>query len=148
MKNFKLFLPALFLLCAFCKKDSPAQVELILANGTWYLEAYFTDDNEDGIFEDVIFPCQSGDGFNFSPNYQFEMRDEIEYCDTDVDSVFVLPGTWEMQENNTVVAVAIADGELVINYHIHSINDTLLELRIYESLITQEPQEERFVLRR
>jgi len=148
MKNIHQFLPLLFVLCAFCKKDNTSQVEQILVNGTWYLEAYLTDDDEDGTFEDVTFPCQLGDGFKFAPNHAFELRDEIEYCDSDVDTVAVIPGVWALQNNNTVIDVNVGDGFLRFEFHIHTINDTLLELRTYLEPLTQTPQEERFVLKR
>ncbi|MFN0215326.1 MAG: hypothetical protein ACKVT2_13805 [Saprospiraceae bacterium] len=148
MKNIKLFLPVLFILCSFCKKDSPIQVEQILVDGTWYQKAYLTDDDGDGVFTDASLPCQYDDGWKFTSDNKFELRDEVEYCDTDVDSVFVIPGTWLLQNNETEIQIEIGGGFLILDCHIHSINDTLLELRLYNDPVTQAPPEERFVLRR
>lgn len=150
MKNIPFFLPLLLVVCAFCNKDntpSVSQVQQILANGTWYQHAYLTDLDEDGAFEDTSYPCQFGDGWKFSADNKFELRDELEYCDPDMDSVLVIPGTWELLDNDTKIHVEVG-GMPTFEFHIHAINDTLLEIRSYMNLLTQTPFEERVVLRR
>ena len=148
MKNIKFLLPMLLILCAFCKKDSPSQVEQVLIDGVWLHMAYQIDDNNDGVFEDAAFPCQIADGWKFLSDHKFEIRDEVEYCDTDVDTLAIIPGTWALQDHETVIHVEIGEDFLVSDFKIHSINDTLLELRLYNDPITQAPPEERFVFRR
>jgi hypothetical protein len=151
MKKSPFFLPFLLIVCAFCKKDSApnlSQVQQILVNGTWYQHAYLTDLNEDGLFEDTSYPCQFGDGWKFSADNQFELSDELEYCDPDVDSVLVIPGTWELRDNDSKIYMEFGGGFALFDFHIHSINDTLLEIRSYINLLTQTPFEERIVLRR
>lgn len=148
MKNIQQFLPLLFTLCSFCTKDNPVQVEQTLVDGTWYQTAYLIDDNNDGVFEEASLPCQLGDGWKFAADHHYELRDELDYCDTDVDSVAVIPGTWELRNNDTELFVQIGAGFLDLNFKIHAINDTLLELRLYNDPSTQAPPEERFVLHR
>ncbi|MFN0033630.1 MAG: hypothetical protein ACKVUS_01100 [Saprospiraceae bacterium] len=144
----KPFLPILLVLCAFCKKDSPSQVGQILIDGTWSHTEYLVDNDGDGVFEEASLPCQIGDGWKFSAGNKFELRDETEYCDTDVDSVAVIAGTWELRENDTELYVEVDPDFLFFNFQVHSINDTLLELRLFNTPASQAPLEERFVLRR
>lgn len=148
MKKIHHFLPVLLILSAFCKKETPQQVESILIDGTWVQYEYLTDDNADGIFTDASLPCQLYDGWKFSSDHTFELRDEIEYCDTDVDSVAVISGTWELRNNDTELYVEIDPDFLYFNFQIHSINDSLLVLRQFNTPASQAPLEERFVLRR
>jgi hypothetical protein len=143
-----LLLPLLLVLSAFCKKETPQQVEQILIAGTWIQYEYLTDDNADGIFTDASLPCQLYDGWKFSADHTFELRDEIEYCDTDVDSVSVISGIWELRNNDTELYVEIDPDFLVFNFQIHTINDSLLELRQFNPPASQAPLEERLVLRR
>lgn len=148
MKKMPLFLPFLLVLSAFCKKEKPQQVEQILIDGTWIQYEYLTDNNADGIFTDASLPCQLYDGWKFSADHSFELRDEIEYCDPDVDTVLVISGTWELRNNDTELYVEIDPDFLVFNFQIHTINDSLLELRQYNTPASQAPLEERFVLKR
>lgn len=148
MKNLKPLLPILLALCAFCKKDSPSQVEQILIDGTWSHTEYLIDNDGDGVFEEASLPCQIGDGWKFATGNKFELRDETEYCDTDVDSVAIIAGTWELRENDTELYVEVDPDFLFFNFQVHSINDTLLELRLFNTPASQAPPEERFVLRR
>ncbi|MBN8680947.1 MAG: lipocalin family protein [Chitinophagales bacterium] len=148
MKKIHHFLPVLLILSAFCKKETPQQVESILIDGTWIQYEYLTDDNADGIFTDASLPCQLYDGWKFNADHTFELRDEIEYCDSDVDSVVVIPGTWELRNNDTELYVEVDPDFLVFNFQIHSINDSLLVLRQFNTPASQAPLEERFVLRR
>ena len=148
MKNFKIFLPTILLLCAFCMKDSPSQVGDILVNGNWMQFEYLTDEDNDGIFTDNSLPCQFADVWKFTLDNKFELRDEIEYCNTDVDSIAIIPGRWELRNNDTELYVEIDPEFLFFNFQIHSISDTLLELRQYNTPGSQAPPEERFILRR
>ena len=138
----------LLILCAFCKKDSPSQLELVLIDGTWTQTAYLTDDDGDGIFTDASLPCQFGDAWEFTADNKFELRDEIDYCDPDVDSVFTFYGTWELRDNDTEIYVEIDPDFLFYNFKIQSISDTLIELRQFNTVSSQAPLEERFILRR
>lgn len=138
----------LLVLSSFCKKESPSQVEQILLDGTWSQSEYLTDDDNDGIFTDNSLPCQFGDGWKFTTGNKFELRDEVEYCDTDVDSVAVIPGRWLLQNNDTELYVEIDPDFLFFNFQIHAISDTLLELRQFNQPGSQAPPEERFILRR
>lgn len=138
----------LLVLSSFCKKESPSQVEQILLDGTWSQSEYLTDDDNDGIFTDNSLPCQFGDGWKFTTGNKFELRDEVEYCDTDVDSVAIIPGTWELRNNDTEIFVTMETSFQDFNFQVHSINDTLLELRLFNLPNTQAPPEERIVLRR
>ena len=148
MHYIKFLLPLLLILCAFCKKDNPPQVELILLNGTWVQYEYLTDDNTDGVFTDNSLPCQFGDGWKFTADHKFELRDEVEYCDTDVDSVSIIRGIWELRNSDTEIFVAMESSFQDFNFKIQSINDTLMELRIYNTPSSQAPLEERIILRR
>ncbi len=148
MKNFKFFFPTLLLLCSFCKKDSPSQIGDMLVNGTWIQNEYLTDDDNDGVFTDNSLPCQVDDGWKFTSDNKFELRDEVEYCDTDVDSVLVISGRWELRNSDTELYVEIDPDFLYFNFQIHSISDTLLELRQFNTSGSQAPLEERFILRR
>lgn len=148
MKNIQFLLPILLVLTAFCKKDNSVQIEEVLVDGTWFQTAYLTDDDGDGTFTDASLPCQLEDGWKFTADHNFELRDEIEYCNSDVDSVFVLPGTWELRNNDTELYVEIDPDFVFFNFHIHSMSDTLMELRLYNSPGSQAPPEERFLFRR
>jgi hypothetical protein len=77
-----------------------------------------------------------------------EIRDELAYCDPDLDTLVVLSGTWELRENNTKIYVEFGQVGPVFEFHIHSINDSLLEIRSYTDLLTQTPFEERITLTR
>ena len=123
-------------------------MEQILIDGTWSQAQYLTDDNNDGVFTDASLPCQLGDGWKFTADLKFELRDEAEYCDTDVDSVAVIPGRWLLQNNDTELYVEIDPDFLFFNFQIHAISDTLLELRQFNQPGSQAPPEERFILRR
>lgn len=147
MKNLHFLLLLLLLPSAFCKKENtPVDVEEILIDGTWTQKEYLTDDDGDGVFTDASLPCQFGDGWKFAPNYSFELRDEIEYCNTDADSVAIIPGTWKLMNDDTEIYIEIESGFLELTLHIHSISDTLMELRIYNAPVTQAPLEERITL--
>lgn len=148
MKKIQAFLPILFILCSFCKKDSPTEIEQILVDGIWIQSNYLTDDDNDGVFTDASLPCQFGDTWRFMANKKFELRDEIDYCDPDVDSVFTLSGIWELRNNDQELYVEIEPDFLYFNFQIFSINDTLLELRQFNSPSSQAPLEERFVFHR
>jgi hypothetical protein len=72
----------------------------------------------------------------------------LDYCDTDVDSVAIIPGTWELRNNDTEIYVEIDPDFLFFNFQIHAVSDTLLELRQFNAPASQAPLEERFVLKR
>ncbi len=148
MKKMYNVLPILVILCAFCKKDNVNSNEQILINGTWTQFEYLTDDDNDGVFTDNALPCQFGDGWKFTSDHKFELRDEVEYCDTDVDSVAIISGTWELRNNDTEIYVEIDPDFLFFNFQIHTINDTLLVIRQFNTPSSQAPLEERFVLKR
>ncbi len=146
MKNIQYFLPFILLLCSFCKKDSSTgTTELLLIDGNWVTSEYLTDNNNDGIFEDASLPCQIGDVWRFTADHKFQWRDEIEYCDSDVDSIAVFNGTWELRNNDTELYVEIDPDFLFFNFQIHSINSNKLELRQFNDPATFSPAEERFI---
>ena len=97
MKQYFLFASMLTLfLCSFCKnEDDKPQNEVMnfLVEGDWIHTAYETDNNKDGIFEDSALPCQISDVWRFNTDNTFQWRDELPYCDEDVDSVAVFKGT-------------------------------------------------------
>ena len=145
MKNIQHFLPVLLLLCAFCKKDNNVEnIQAILIDGDWVHTEYLTDDNNDGTFEDASLPCQIGDVWRFSADHTFQWRDETEYCDTDVDSVAIIQGTWELRNNDTELYVEIDPVFLSFNFQIFTINSNKLELRQFNDPATFAPAEERF----
>jgi hypothetical protein len=149
MKNTPVFFPILLILCAFCSKDQQKnQTFTTLTSGIWYQKSYQTDQNEDGIFEESSYPCQINDSWHFESNNTLEIRDELAYCDPDLDTLVVLSGTWELRENNTKIYVEFGQVGPVFEFHIHSINDSLLEIRSYTDLLTQTPFEERITLTR
>jgi hypothetical protein len=123
-------------------------VEQVLVDGPWTLTAYLTDDDGDGVFTNAALPCQSGDVWVFMANRNFEMRDEIEYCDPDVDSVAIIAGTWELRNGDSEIFVTMDPSFQDFNFVVHSINDTLLELRLYNDPLLQAPPEERITLKR
>lgn len=149
MKNTSAFLPFLLILCAFCSKEQPnSQIFTTLTSGTWYQKSYQTDQNEDGNFEESSYPCQINDSWHFEQNHNLKIQDELAYCDPDMDTIVVLPGTWELRDNDTKIYVEFGQGAAAYEFHIYSINDTLLEIRSYMNLITQTPFEERITLTR
>ncbi|HAD13097.1 MAG TPA: hypothetical protein DCF33_11760 [Saprospirales bacterium] len=149
MKNTSAFFPILLILCAFCSKDQQNnQIFATLTSGSWYQKSYQTDQNEDGVFEESAYPCQIDDSWHFAQNNTFEIRDELAYCDPDMDTLVVLSGTWELRDNNTKIYVEFGQVGPAFEFHIHSINDTLLEIRSYMDFITQTPFEERITLTR
>ncbi|MDX1911919.1 MAG: hypothetical protein SFV22_10560 [Saprospiraceae bacterium] len=148
MKNVRSFFPLFFIFCTFCKKDSTSNVEQVLVNGAWTQTAYLTDDDGDGVFTDASLPCQLGDAWDFMSNGNFEMRDEIEYCDPDAMSVSIIAGTWELRNGDSELFVTMDPSFQDFNFVVHSINDTLLELRLYNDPTLQAPPEERLVFTR
>ena len=148
MKNLAFFLPILFVTGIFCKKENTVNTEQILVDGNWYHDSYLLDKDGDGVFTNELFPCQTGDVWKFDANNHFEIRDEIEYCNTDVDSVAIISGLWELQNNDSEIQIVIGLGFEVVQFKIHAINDTLLELRAYNDPGTPYPPEERVILKR
>jgi len=148
MMNIKPFLPIFFALCAFCPKDSHSNLEQILLEGTWLHSGYYIDANNDGIFEEASLPCQIGDGWKFTADHKFELRDEIEYCNADLDSVSIINGTWELQNNDTEIFITMESSFQDFNFQLVFINDTIMKLRLFNLPSTQAPPEERIVLRR
>lgn len=145
MKKTFLALTLVIFFCSFCKKDNNTQTtETLLIDGDWVHTAYKTDDNNDGVFEDAALPCQIGDVWRFSADHKFQWRDEVEYCDTDVDSVAVYNGTWELRNSDTEIYVEIDPIFLYFTFKIQNISANALELRQYNDPASSLPAEERF----
>jgi hypothetical protein len=152
MKNAFMLVVILFL-SSFCNKDNKpvdneSETHLLLVEGDWVHKSYLTDDNDDGVFEDTALPCQINDVWRFETDNSFQWRDELEYCDPDVDTVAIIKGTWELRNNDTEVFVSIAGGLETFNFQIHEINSTQLELRQFNDPSTFAPAEERFTFAR
>lgn len=97
-----------------------------LVEGDWIHTAYQIDTDDNGSFEEAALPCQLGDVWRFTADNKFQWRDEVEYCDLDVDSVAIIPGTWELRNNDTELHVEIASGILVFDFQIFAINSSKL----------------------
>ena len=143
MKKISFALLVILLFCAFSQKDYKLQTELLLIDGDWVHTEYLTDANNDGIFENAALPCQIGDVWRFTADHKFQWRDEIEYCDMEVDSLAITHGTWELRNNDTELYIEIDPVFLSYNFHIHIINSNFMELRQYNDPSTFAPPEER-----
>jgi hypothetical protein len=140
-------IPALLMICAFYKTGlSP--VETVLTSGNWSYMEYQIDENDDGMFENAGLPCEEGDIWHFSADHTFEMRDEVTYCDSDVDSMVVISGTWELRNDDTELYLEVDPDFLHFNFDIQFIDNRDMELRAYNTPESSQPLEERFIFHR